>query len=87
MKTYKDVVEEKIEEQPWFLATNLAWLRAKHNISMGKMSNACGISKAYISQLESGNHKRPSILIVKRLADFWDCRIEELCFTNLNKMD
>jgi len=83
MKTYRDVVDEKVEELPWHLPSNLFLLRTHHNVTMGKLSNCCGVSKAYISQLESGHNTKPSVQVVKRLADFWEMRTEELCFTPL----
>lgn len=41
-------------------------------------AEACGVSNAYLSQLENGKIKKPSPFILKKLAKLYDCNFEEL---------
>jgi transcriptional regulator with XRE-family HTH domain len=43
-------------------------LREKRGLTQEELAGKVGVTKAYISQLESGARKNPSLVVLKRLA-------------------
>lgn len=54
----------------------LKQVRKHRKISLRDMESPCGLSNAYLSQLETGQVKNPSLLAVCQIARFFDLPIE-----------
>ena len=53
-------------------------LREKKGLTQEELAGRVGVTKAYISQLESGARKNPSLVVLKRLAKALRVPITEL---------
>ena len=60
------------------LAAKLKKLRSRENISLQKVADAVGASKAHIWELETGKSKNPSAELLERLADIFEVSVSSL---------
>jgi transcriptional regulator with XRE-family HTH domain len=51
--------------------------RQARNLSTREVEQACGISNAYLSQMENDKIKKPSPHFLKKLAKLYDANFEE----------
>lgn len=51
--------------------------RTSKNLTLRDVEAACGISNAYLSQLENGKISKPSPHFLKKLAELYDANFEE----------
>ena len=56
-------------------------LRKKRGITQTTMSNDLGILGANLSRYESGSVKNPSAAVVKAIANYLECHMEDLLLT------
>jgi transcriptional regulator with XRE-family HTH domain len=65
------------------LGENIKTLRARDGISQGKLAELTGISKGYLSQLESGQIPSPSANYVRSIASAFNVSMELLLATEI----
>lgn len=65
----------------------LKYLREQKGYSLKEMEEKTGVSAGYISRMETGERKAPSIPIVQLLADALDVELTELLDVSNNKTD
>ena len=56
----------------------LKTLRNLKNISLNKICFDLNISKGYLSELENDVRKNPSLVVLKKLSDFYNISIDDL---------
>jgi len=59
---------------------NMKNMRIKKGISLTMLSTATGISMGYLSHLESGTRKNPSVEMMDRIAKFLNETVTEVFF-------
>ena len=57
---------------------NIKKFRKEKNMSQKELAQLLGISTGYLSHLENGGRKNPSILLLKKIADILDKKITDL---------
>lgn len=57
---------------------DLKRLRLLKGMNQKQLAFAVGVTQAYISALESGARKNPSLEVTKRLTEILDCTIDDL---------
>lgn len=60
-------------------------LRRVKRISLKRLSKECGVSRSYISEIESGKHNNPGVLIVCKLCKALNTTPNELITEELWK--
>lgn len=60
------------------MASTLKRLRARRGLTQEQVARQVGVSKAYITMLESGARKNPSLPILKKLAKALGVPVTEL---------
>ncbi len=60
------------------LGTTLKQLRTKRGLTQEELGNKVGVSYAYISMLESGVKKNPSLALLKQLAKALKVKVANL---------
>ncbi len=63
------------------LGKRIKQLRSKQNLSLSEVARRANVSKASMSQIESGNTKRPSVQILTKIATALDVDLSELIRT------
>lgn len=53
-------------------------LRLKKGASLNQVEEYTGISASYISRIESGERKVPSVIILNQLADYYKVLLEDI---------
>jgi len=61
----------------------LRLIRVFHDLSQKELSNKLGISKSYLSQIESGN-KKPTLTLLESYADIFDIPVSSIMFFSEN---
>lgn len=56
---------------------SLKVMRAKKELTQAELANAVGVSRQTINAIEVGRYD-PSLALAFTLADYFDCRIEDL---------
>jgi DNA-binding XRE family transcriptional regulator len=56
-------------------------LRLKKNLNQGDAAKKIGISRSYLSELESGD-KDPSLKTIKKFIDFYGDKVKDIFFNN-----
>jgi transcriptional regulator with XRE-family HTH domain len=69
------------------LATRLKELRLRSRRSLQQVADAVGASKAHIWELETGKSAKPSLELVKRLADHFSVTLASLVGEDPNAPD
>jgi XRE family transcriptional regulator of biofilm formation len=64
------------------VGTRLKKLRLKRGYSINELSDRAGISKSYLSYIERGIQKNPSLQVLSKLAYTLDTNVEELLERN-----
>ncbi|MCE4050057.1 MULTISPECIES: helix-turn-helix domain-containing protein [Bacillaceae] len=59
-------------------------LRLEKGYSINELSDRAGVSKSYLSYIERGIQKNPSLQVLSKLATTLDTHVEELLETNSN---
>lgn len=59
---------------------NIRWLRTQKSLTQAKLAQKCGLSQAYINELENGRKTNPSVEVLKRLADALDVPVSVLFY-------
>lgn len=62
-------------------------LRLKRGYSINALSDRAGVSKSYLSYIERGIQKNPSLQVLSKLACTLDTNLEELLDTNSTAID
>ncbi|WP_080848426.1 helix-turn-helix domain-containing protein [Cytobacillus gottheilii] len=60
------------------IGIKVKYLRAKKGYSLNELAELAGVSKSYLSYIERGIQKNPSLQILERLADTLDTTVESL---------
>ena len=60
------------------LGKHIREIRLDRNLTLGELSKHTGISKPYLSQIETGKVSRPSAEFVARIASSLGCQVETL---------
>lgn len=60
------------------IGENLKRIRIKNNLTMIKLSKKCEISQSYISDLENGKIKNPSVVKIEKIAEVLGVTTNEL---------
>jgi transcriptional regulator with XRE-family HTH domain len=63
---------------PKKLSTMLRTLRGKKGLTQEQVARAAGVTRFYVSQLEGGLRKNPSLPVLKRLAKALGVPVTEL---------
>ncbi|WP_445489879.1 helix-turn-helix domain-containing protein [Niallia sp. 03133] len=63
------------------VGTRIKSLRLKRGYSINELSERAGVSKSYLSYIERGIQKNPSLQILSKLAKTLDTNLEELLET------
>jgi transcriptional regulator with XRE-family HTH domain len=53
-------------------------LRLDKGLSQAELAIDCDLTKNFISELELGKRKKPSLLVAIKLANLFECKIEDL---------
>jgi len=61
----------------------LRLIRVFHDLSQKELSSKLGISKSYLSQIESGN-KKPTLTLLESYADIFDIPVSSIMFFSEN---
>lgn len=56
----------------------LARIRRQRRLTKYKLHQVTGISKSYLTELESGKYMNPSLSVVCKLAKALECSLDEL---------
>ncbi len=75
------IMEEEMPQTHF--SRKLRELRKEKGLSLTDVDRATHISRAYLSQLENGQSRRPSFEIVWRLAQFFKVRPEDLYWADM----
>lgn len=62
-------------------------LRLKRGYSINELSDRSGVSKSYLSYIERGIQKNPSLQVLSKLANTLDTNVEELLDNNHTVID
>lgn len=62
-------------------------LRLKRGYSINELSDRSGVSKSYLSYIERGIQKNPSLQVLSKLASTLDTNVEELLDNNHTSID
>lgn len=62
-------------------------LRIKKGFSINELSNKSGVSKSYLSYIERGIQKNPSLQVLAKLAHTLETNVEELLDNNYAAVD
>ncbi|HEO8419587.1 TPA: helix-turn-helix domain-containing protein [Yersinia enterocolitica] len=62
-------------------------LRLKRGYSINELSDKSGVSKSYLSYIERGIQKNPSLQVLSKLASTLDTNVEELLDNNHTSID
>lgn len=62
-------------------------LRLKRGYSINELSDRSGVSKSYLSYIERGIQKNPSLQVLSKLAHTLDTNVEELLDNNNTSLD
>ncbi|WP_102399508.1 helix-turn-helix transcriptional regulator [Haloimpatiens massiliensis] len=54
--------------------------RIEKGFKQGELAEKVGISRYYLSALENGRAKNPSILVMKKISEILETSVEELFF-------
>ena len=65
---------------------NIRNIRKSKKISLRKLSDMTGISRAYLYDLESNRRFNPTLFILQKIAEVLEVNIKEL-FYSLNELD
>ncbi|MFD1020290.1 helix-turn-helix domain-containing protein [Thalassobacillus hwangdonensis] len=60
------------------IGRRLKELRLDKGISLSELSRRSGVSKSYISNIERGVQKNPSLIVLRKLSKTLDVTIEQL---------
>lgn len=66
------------KNKPGDFGRNLKDKRQRFDMTMDKLADLSGVSKSYISSLESGSRKNPSEALARKLADVFQCDVSDL---------
>ncbi|MEI2403950.1 helix-turn-helix domain-containing protein [Niallia taxi] len=69
------------------VGTALKRLRLEKGYSINELSDRAGVSKSYLSYIERGIQKNPSLQVLSKLASTLDTHVEELLETNPTSTD
>lgn len=69
------------------LGENIRKIRKAQKISINKLSKETGISLGYLSELENGKAKNPSLDKIKLIANALNCPVDELFSTSVTQED
>jgi HTH-type transcriptional regulator, competence development regulator len=61
-----------MEEKKQSLGSFLRAARERRGLALRAVERACGVSNAYLSQLESGKIRQPSPLVLHKLAELYE---------------
>jgi len=64
------------------IGSRLKQLRLKRGLSINELSERAGVSKSYLSYIERGIQKNPSLQVLSRLAKTLDTNVEDLLGQN-----
>lgn len=73
----------KKKEPKIFIGHNIKYFRAEEDLSMDDVAYGTGLSKTAISQMESGQTKRPSVQVASILADYFNTDLETFVLIEL----
>ena len=79
---------QKVKEKPKltiYVGRNLKKLRTQLGYSLDDIAYNTGISKAYLSQLENGQSKRPSVEVAYILANAFQVPFHLFCMNPIDK--
>ena len=62
-------------------------LRLKRGYSINELSDRAGVSKSYLSYIERGIQRNPSLQVLSKLACTLDTNVEELLDNNSTSID
>lgn len=62
-------------------------LRLKRGFSINELSDRAGISKSYLSYIERGIQKNPSLQVLSKLAATLDTNVEDLLEENFHNVE
>ncbi|HWJ79161.1 MAG TPA: helix-turn-helix domain-containing protein [Niallia sp.] len=62
-------------------------LRLKRGYSINELSDRAGVSKSYLSYIERGIQKNPSLQVLSKLANTLDTNVEELLDSDTKLVD
>jgi XRE family transcriptional regulator of biofilm formation len=60
------------------IGEHIKQLRAERNLSLAQLAELSGVNKSYLSKVERGLQKNPSISIVRKLSVAFDVSLDEL---------
>jgi putative transcriptional regulator len=60
------------------MESNLREYREREGLSQGGLGEAVGVTRQSINAIERGRYD-PSLELALKLADHFDCRVEDLC--------
>lgn len=63
------------------IVLNITNIRISLGMSIGKLSQVSNVSRGYISELESGVYKNPSLSVICKLKVALKCRLDDLIIT------
>ena len=69
------------------VGTALKRLRLEKGYSINELSDRAGVSKSYLSYIERGIQKNPSLQVLSKLASTLDTHVEELLEINPTSTD
>lgn len=65
-------------EEQITLGARIRRLREERGLSLGELEAACGVTKGYLSQLESGKAANPSVIAATKIAQGLGVRLVDL---------
>lgn len=63
------------------MKNELRVFRAKHNLTQGELADQLGVSRQTVNAIETEKYD-PSLPLAFKIAEVFDCRIEDIFFAN-----
>ncbi|WP_181347241.1 helix-turn-helix domain-containing protein [Thalassobacillus sp. CUG 92003] len=60
------------------IGDRLQFLRLQKGYTLSELARRSGVSKSYISNIERGLQKNPSLIVMKKLSETLDISVEKL---------